>query len=132
MINKCIIEGRLTKDIETRLTADGKTVARFSIANNMGTKKNPRTNFIDAVAFGNTADFLNQYAKKGDCACFEGEWNSGSYTKADGTKVYTNTLYVNNVSLQFRGNNQADAENGTPNADPVPNGFEQLNEDIPF
>lgn len=131
-INRVIIEGRLTKEVDARETASGKVVARFTVANNYGWGENKGVNFITCVAFGKTAEVIEKFIKKGDRATFEGEWRTGSYEK-DGSRVYTNDFIVNNVSFQSRPTNITlnVREEDTP-ADPIPQGFEELSADIPF
>lgn len=131
-INRVIIEGRLTKEIDTRETASGKVIARFTIANNYGWGENKGTNFVNCVAFGKTAEVIERFISKGDRATYEGEWRTGSYEK-DGKKVYTNDFMVNNVSFQSKPTNITlnVREEDTP-ADPIPNGFEEIENDLPF
>ena len=75
MLNKIIIMGRLTRDPELRHTQSGTAVASFSLAvdrdfkNQNGEKE---TDFIDVVAWRNSAEFVSRYFAKGRMAVVEG------------------------------------------------------------
>lgn len=92
MNNVCLV-GRLTKDIELAKTSQGKTVTRFNIAVNEGDS----TNFIPCVAWEKTAELLNDYCHKGSMIAVTGFLKSGSYSRSDGSKVYTLDVVVNRV-----------------------------------
>ena len=89
--------GRLTKDPAIKESKDTK-VARFTLAVDRKYKKN-EADFINCVAFGKTADVFENYVTKGMKIAVEGRWQTGSYTKEDGTKVYTNDCIVE--SMEF-------------------------------
>lgn len=135
-MNKCIMLGRLTKDVENRTTEAGNMISRFSIA--VGRKfKNAEGNydadFINCVAFGKAAEFLTKYFKKGDMVGIVGRWTTGSYTNNDGNKVYTNELTVEEVdfaeSKNASGNTSAPA-NDVNDFMPVADGDDEL--ELPF
>ena len=68
MLNKIFLMGRLTKDPELRRTQSGTAVASFSIAvdRDHGKKgEDKETDFIDIVAWRNTAEFVSKYFSKG-------------------------------------------------------------------
>ena len=75
MLNKIIVMGRLTRDPELRRTQSGTAVTSFSVAvdrdfkNQAGEKE---TDFIDVVAWRNTAEFVSRYFTKGRMAVVEG------------------------------------------------------------
>lgn len=129
-LNVCVIEGRTTKDVDVRETANGKVIARFTLANDYGWGENKGTNFISCIAFGKTAEVIEKYVKKGDKASYHGSWRTGSYEK-DGARIYTNDFLITEVSFQSRPNNITLEVKEVVDS-PVPNGFEQIEEDIPF
>ena len=89
MLNKIFIMGRLTKDVELRSTANGISVATFTLAVDRdyqnGSEK--RTDFINCVAWRNSADFVNKYFHKGSMAIVEGSLQSRQYENKEGNKV---------------------------------------------
>lgn len=100
MINKAILVGRITKDIELKSTTSGKEVCQFILAVTRNYKTNDKyeSDFITCKAFGKTAEFISKFTKKGNKLAIEGRILTGSYEK-DGNKVYTTDIIVENVSF---------------------------------
>lgn len=97
-MNRVIISGRLTKDPEIKINGEMK-IARYTLAvDRIGKKKEgqPTADFINCVAFYKNADFAEKYMAKGRKFFLEGSIQTGSYTKQDGTKVYTTDVIVAN------------------------------------
>ena len=95
-MNKVLLTGRLTKDVELRSTPNGKEVSSFSVAiNNQGDKET--TSFINCVAWETSAKFLNQYCKKGNLILIEGHLQTRSYDRKDGSKVTLTEVQVERV-----------------------------------
>ena len=94
MINKAILMGRLTKDPEMRHTGTGKPVCSFTIAIDNGYGENRQTDFINCVAWRNTAEFINKYFTKGMRMLVTGSIQVRDYENSEGKKVYVtlNTL----------------------------------------
>lgn len=92
-MNKVVIMGRLTKDPVIRLPEyqDGTTVARYTLAvdRRRSRQQEQSADFISCVAFGKAAERVQKYLHKGTKICISGRIQTGSYTKQDGTKVYT-------------------------------------------
>lgn len=86
----CLI-GRLTKDPETRASADGKIVARYTLAVD---RRGEGADFIPCVCFGKSAEFAEKYLSKGMKIAVMGRIQTGSYTGKDGKKVYTTDIIV--------------------------------------
>lgn len=91
-MNNCIFVGRLARDPEIRYT-EGETplmVARYTLAVDRESRNNGQqaADFLNFVAFGKTAEFVEKYLKKGIKIAVTSRAQSGSYTKKDGTKVY--------------------------------------------
>lgn len=82
-INKVILGGRLTADVEQRATQQGVAVAKFTIATNRRGKDAP-TDFIDCIAWRQTAEFISKYFAKGSSICVVGELQKRTYTDKDG------------------------------------------------
>lgn len=95
-MNKVALIGRLTKDPEVRSTQNGLAVGRYTLAVDRSFKRDeePTADFISCVAFGKQAEFLQKYCRKGLKLGVTGRIQTGSYTKQDGTKVYTTDVIV--------------------------------------
>lgn len=103
-MNKVILMGRLTRDPEVRYSqGDASTaIARFSLAVDRRFKRDgddQTADFINCVAFGRTAEFMERYARKGTKFVVEGRIQTGSYTNKDGQKVYTTDVVVENIEF---------------------------------
>ena len=103
-MNKVILMGRLTRDAEIRYS-QGETanaVARFSLAVDRRFRREgdeQTADFINCVAFGKTAEFLERFGRKGTKFVVEGRIQTGSYTNREGQKVYTTDVVVENVEF---------------------------------
>lgn len=98
-MNKVELVGRLTRDPEVRYaTGDSATaIARFSVAVNRRFKSaegNYDADFINCVAFGRSAEFIEKYFRKGMVIGLTGRIQTGSYTNKDGIRVYTTDIVV--------------------------------------
>ena len=71
MINQVMLLGRLTRNPELKKTESNKSVLNFTLAIKDAYNKD-KTEFIDCVAWNQSADFLNQYAGQGDLISCEG------------------------------------------------------------
>ena len=92
MINKAILTGRLTRDIELKRTNDGTSYTFFTLAVNNRRSGNDQTDFVPCIAWRQTADLMNNYLKKGSLIGVEGRINV--YTKQ------SNGQYDTNVNVQ--------------------------------
>ena len=91
----------MTKDTETRVNGES-TVTRFSVAVNRDFKNKSGeydADFINCVAFGRTAEFIDKYFSKGMRIGLIGRIQTGSYTNKDGQKVYTTDVVCDRVQL---------------------------------
>lgn len=95
-INKAVIGGRLTADIELKTTPSGVYVCTFSVAVNRrtGRDQEPKTDFIDCVAWRNTAEFVSKYFHKGSSICVSGAIQVRNWTDNNGNKRYATELVV--------------------------------------
>ena len=101
MINKVVLVGRLTKDIEVKKTPQGTSVTSFTVACNRRYQQNDQktADFINCVAWRQSADFLGSYAKKGNLVGVEGKIETRNYDDKDGKKVYITEIICDNVQL---------------------------------
>ncbi|MDO4414007.1 MAG: single-stranded DNA-binding protein [Erysipelotrichaceae bacterium] len=116
MINRVVLVGRLTRDVEVRKTQSNLSVASFTVAidnrrrANDGTAQNT-ADFINCVAWRQSADFLGQYARKGAMVGVEGRLQTRNYER-DGQKVYVTEVVCDSVSLlESRAQSEARAQN---------------------
>ena len=90
MLNKIFIMGRLTRDPELRRTQSGTPVASFSLAVDRDFKDKSTgeraTDFIDVVAWRQTAEFVSRYFSKGRMAVVEGRLQIRDWTDKEGGK----------------------------------------------
>lgn len=100
MLNKIIIMGRLTRDPELRHTQSGTAVASFSLAVDRDFKSQngeKETDFIDVVAWRNSAEFVSRYFTKGRMAVVEGRLQIRDWTDKDGGKRRSAEVVADNV-----------------------------------
>ena len=101
-MNKVILTGRFTRDPEIKYTNDGTSIARFSIAVNRRFVKegsDQKADFLNCIAFGKSAEFIEKYFFKGMKADLSGRIQTGSYTNKDGVKVYTTDIVVEEIEF---------------------------------
>lgn len=101
-MNKVLLIGRLTKDVDLRKTQNGTSYARFTLAVNRRFKGNdPQgqdADFISCVAWDKRAEVMYQYLGKGSQVGIEGRIQTGSYER-DGQRVYTTDVVVENFDF---------------------------------
>ena len=97
-MNKIIVTGNLTKDMEVEITSNDKIHGRLSIANNVGYGENQKTNFLMCDLYGQRVDTLSKYLLKGAKVLITGQLNVNSVEKEDGWKTYVN-VYVEDIEL---------------------------------
>lgn len=102
-MNSVALVGRLTKDPEAKQTQTGLTVCSFTLAVDRHVSKNAQVqqtaDFIQCVAWRQSADYLTGYGKKGDMVELEGKIQTRNYDDRDGKKVYVTEVVANNLSL---------------------------------
>ena len=102
-INKVVLIGRLTKDVELRATPSGSEVCNFSLAVDDYNGKENVAYFIECIAWNQTARFVTTYCKKGSLIAIDGKLQTRSYDRKDGTKAYVTEVVCSNVqSLQSK------------------------------
>lgn len=128
-MNKVILMGRLTKDLEISYSQKQNDLAigRSTIAvDRIG---QDGTDYINFTAFGKTAELMSKYLGKARKVLLEGRWHVDSYDNKDGKKVYTNTMVVDRWEFgdskpqdgQSQGQQQAPASQGNIQQPPQPN-----------
>ena len=117
MINRVVLVGRLTRDVEVRKTASGLSVATFTVACDRRVARGQDGNnqqsadFISCVAWRQAADFLGSYARKGALVGVEGRIQTRNYDR-DGQKVYVTEIVCDTVNLlESKSQSQSRAQN---------------------
>lgn len=108
--NKVILIGNMTADPELKQTTSGVSVCSFSIAINRRFAKEGEQNvdFINIVAWRNTADFVTRYFKKGKPILVCGQLQTRTWTDNQGNKRYATEVVADEVS--FVGSNESPTE----------------------
>jgi single-strand DNA-binding protein len=100
MLNKIILMGRLTRDPELRRTQSGTAVTSFSLAVDRDFKSQngeKETDFIDVVAWRNTAEFVSKYFTKGRMAVVEGRLQIRDWKDKDGNSRRSAEVVADNI-----------------------------------
>lgn len=112
------IMGRITRDLELRHTQSGTAVCQFCVAVTRSFKDangEYQSDFIDCVAWRNSAEFITKYFSKGAMIALDGELQTRNYTDKDGNKRKATELLVS--SAAFTGEKREAAANPTPTED---------------
>ena len=138
-MNKAILIGRLTRDIDLKYTNSQMAIGRFTLAINrkMTREKRkeaernnlPTADFIGCIAFGKTAETISQYVGKGNQLAIEGHIQTGSYEK-EGQRIYTTDVIVDGFTfIDARNKNEGNSQVQDESYDGY---FPVYNDDIPF
>lgn len=144
-MNKIILSGRITHDIELSNTRSGVAFCKFTIASNRKYADKAtgerQADFINCVAWRGTAEFISKYFQKGSAIIAEGTLQNNNY-ESNGVKHYSYIVQIDNV--EFGGSK---SESGTAAQQPTPaqttqseteigdlSGFEEIlsDGDLPF
>ena len=113
MLNRIILMGRLTRDPELRHTQTGTAVASFSLAVDRDFRNRDSgekgVDFIDVVAWRNTAEFGSKYFTKGRMAVVEGRLQIRDWTDREGGKRRSAEVVADNI---YFGDSKRDGETG--------------------
>ena len=100
MLNRCVIIGRLTKDVDLRYTPAGKAVASFTLAcdrpfkNAQGERE---TDFIPCIVWGKQAENCANYLSRGKMAACDGRLQIRSYEAQDGQRRWVTEVVCDTV-----------------------------------
>ena len=101
-LNRVVLVGRLTKDIELRKTNSNASVCSFTVAVDRRFQSQQQAgqtaDFINCIAWRQSADFLSSYASKGTIVSVEGRIQTRSYDGPNG-KVYVTEVVADNVQI---------------------------------
>jgi single-strand DNA-binding protein len=101
MINRVVLVGRLTKDPELRKSANGSSFNSFTVAIDNYAKQGAEktTSFINCISFGNTAENMAKYTRKGSLIGLEGRLQQRTYENKEGKKVSTTEVVCDGVQF---------------------------------
>lgn len=141
-MNNVSLMGRLTRDVDLRMTNSNLAVGRFNVAvdrklskeKRQEAEKNnqPTADFIGCIAFGKTAENIATYFRKGQRIAVSGHIQTGSYEK-DGQRIYTTDVVVD--SFDFVESNSSSTNNNQGYSNPADlgmTGAESFDSDLPF
>jgi len=128
MLNSVILMGRLTEDPELKTTTNNVSVVSFTIAVERSYAKQGferQTDFINVVAWRNTAEFISRYFRKGQLMAIQGSLQVRDYTDKEGNKRRVYEVVADNVHFadskkdnnSYGGNSYSD-NNGSYNSAP--------------
>lgn len=133
MLNHIVLMGRLTRDPELRRTGNGIGVASFSIAVDRDFKskdaQEKETDFIDIVAWRNTAEFVSKYFTKGKMAVVSGRLQIRAWTDKEGNKRRSAEVVADNVYFAEPKTESSNYSAPSFQAPPVPQNFAVLEDE---
>lgn len=108
-VNKVILVGRAGKDPEARETGKGEAVANISLATNSGYGDNEKTDWHRVTFFGNLANTVIDYVKKGQELYVEGRISYSKYTGKDGVEKYSTSIIAYSMQMGKKESGSASA-----------------------
>lgn len=135
MLNKAILVGRLTKDPELRSTASGISVVSFTVAITRSYARQGeerQTDFINCVAFRNTADFISRYFAKGNMIAVDGSIQTRTWDDQEGKRHWVTEVMVNEAHFVESKKDSAQSANVGGAALPMEFGPDATDDDLPF
>lgn len=132
-MNKVLLTGRITKDVELRQTQSGISNVSFSLAVDRGYKDpqgNRLADFINCVAWRQQAEFLGNYVKKGYMLAVEGTLQVRNYQNQQGQTIYVTEVICDRVeNLQPK---ESQEERNTTATNPQHNTNYVDDSDLPY
>ena len=145
MINMVALMGRLTYEPELRKTPSDVSVLRFQVACDRSYQRagaERQADFIDCVAWRQTAEFISRYVHKGSMIAVEGTIQTSNYTDKNGNNRKQIEVLANNVSFCGSKSESGNAASTGGYNEPAPSyastdnsDFEEIvddNDDLPF
>lgn len=113
MINRAVLTGRLTRDVELKYTNNGTAVGTFNLAVNRAFKNDNgerEADFISCVIWRKGAENFASFTHKGSLVGIDGRIQTRHYENQQGQKVYVTEVIVDNFSLLESRNDQDQSE----------------------
>lgn len=132
-MNTVALMGRLTYEPELKSTPQGVSVIRFQLAvdrNYQPSGQERQADFIDCVAWRQTAEFISKYFHKGSMIALTGEMQTNNFTDKGGNKRKSTEVVASNVSFCGSKENGTQANTNDDSAE-----YEEIIEDdgdLPF
>lgn len=143
-MNKVILMGRPTRDpnVSYSQNSDNMAIARITLAVDRKGRRTEDGNqqtadFINCVAFGRQAEFMEKYIRQGTKIAVTGRIQTGSYTNRDGQKVYTTDVVLDEIEFaeskrETQNNAPSAPAYGAPDSDGFMNIPDGIDEELPF
>ena len=140
-LNRVILMGRITQDLELKQTQSGTAVLSFTLAVEQNFAKQgeeKKADFISCVAWRQQAEFISKYFSKGRMIALEGNLRTRNYEDKNGSKHYVTEVYVDSVSFtgeaqQGKSTNAKVEQNATVSVGSLEDFEEILSDDgVPF
>ena len=141
-LNKVVLAGRLTNDVELKQTQSGVSVCSFNIAVNRRFAKDQEqtADFINCTAWRQTAEFISKYFHKGSSICIVGSIQTRSWKDNNGNNRYATEVVADEAMFvdgksDAQGTEISTPPNYTPNAHKMqetPNFEEMVDDSLPF
>ena len=136
-LNKVVLMGRFSADPELRYSSNQTEIVNFTLAVDKPYNKNndhPEANWIECVAFGKTAQLINDRFGKGSRIIVEGRLDTSNFTDKDGNKRKSIKVVVENINFVDK---KSDSHNNSDDSSSNPDGFTAISEsidddDLPF
>ncbi len=126
MINSVIIMGRMTKDPELKTTQSGLSVISFTVAVDRKYQKERQADFLNVVAWRQTAEFVEKYFHKGSMIAVQGSIQTRKYEDKNGNNRTAVEIVADNVSF-------CGSKDEKPNLNVSADDFEEIgDDDLPF
>lgn len=121
-MNSVILIGRLTRDGDYQTTNSGMAIYKFNLAVERPVRagEEKKADFPRVTVFGKMAESCDKYLARGRLVAVQGRLQTGSYTDKEGMKVYTTDVIADRVKFLEWGEKKEEQ------------GFNELNEDVPF
>lgn len=125
-MNLGVFTGRLGKDSTLNTMSSGDAVCNFSIANDIGTKDNPKTQWVECALFGKRAQALHPYLKKGVKVSASGRVTLETYRGNDGVERSSLRLTISEIDMHLPPKGDGQTQQPQRNNEPEDDG------DLPF
>lgn len=136
MINRAVLIGRLTRDVELKYTNSGDSVAGFTLAvNRQFTNRNGdrEADFINCVMWRKSAENFAKFTQKGSLVGIEGRIQTRNYENDSGTRVYITEVVTSSFSLlESKSGGSHDDQSSQQAAPPIGTDVNVSDDDLPF
>lgn len=133
MINRVVLVGRITRDVDMRVTSSNIPVVSFSLAvnrkytNELGERP---ADFINCVAWRHSAQFMKDYVRKGNLLAVEGQIQTRNYEDQSGTTRYITEVVCDSVQLLERTEQNFSQERKAPETSHEQDEYEAISKKI--